>query len=233
MERGLRLALLAVLVMGLATALGFFQVEVALAGCSAGEFDAGGGNCVPCPVGSFCSGPGGPQPCPEGTTSDGGATFCYNTVPSFRPDPDNDGINVPADNCPFVANPGQADTWGGSDGNACDRNYYDSGDGVKIFRLKASGVHQVFGDCLGEVCRLIAAFHPSDLAGLGEYPPDFLRLQAQDGSRWFVDIYWLGEDAIGNKVYQVNVYAPGGLLMDDGFVLFVGEDGTDFFVPHN
>ena len=230
-----RWALIAALLLGLVLGSGFFQVETALAGCSPGEISDGIGGCLPCPAGNFCNGLT-IQPCPPGTDSPGGAAFCspaQGSTLNFIPDPDKDGVDFPLDNCPFVANPEQHDTWGGGEGNACDRNFYDSGDGVVIFRLKASGIYQVFSDCEGTTCTLITTFDPDDFAGLGEYPPDFLRYPAENGSRWFVDVYLLGQDADGNRVYQVNVYAPGGLLTDDGFVIFIAPDGSDFFVPHN
>ena len=43
-------------------------------------------------------------------------------------DSDNDGIPDTEDNCPIVANPGQEDADGDSDGDACEDDY--DGDGV-------------------------------------------------------------------------------------------------------
>jgi len=211
--------------------VGVFAPETAFAGCVPGEFSAAP-LCLPCPPGSFCDG-FSVFACPAGTTSSGGAAFCSPIVGgasiNFVPDADNDGVNIPFDNCPNVPNAGQENTWGGHEGNACDRNYYDSGTGVKIFKQKPSGLYAVYANCQGTVCEQIAQIDPSGLGGIGAYP-DFLRLFTE--SRWFVDVYFLGEDTNGSKVYQVNVYAPGGLLMDDGFFVYIAPDGTDSYIPH-
>ena len=51
-----------------------------------------------------------------------------NTVTmAIDPDPDNDGIPIPDDNCPFTANPSQADSDADATGNACDECINDFG----------------------------------------------------------------------------------------------------------
>ncbi|MBT3996093.1 MAG: hypothetical protein HOF01_09865 [Chloroflexi bacterium] len=54
--------------------------------------------------------------------------FLFRTYEGLDPDTDGDGVNDVDDNCDSVANPGQTDTDGDLEGNACDTD--DDGDGV-------------------------------------------------------------------------------------------------------
>jgi hypothetical protein len=138
-------------------------------------------------------------------------------------DADGDGILNAADNCPTTANPSQENGWGGRLGDACDSDFYDGGVGAKAF-VQSSGQVHIYGNCQGTRCAIIAILGAGDLSEILT-PPDFRRFDHPDGGGWYVDVYFLGTRSDGVKVYQVNIYAADGRLIDDRLLLFIFPDG--------
>jgi hypothetical protein len=163
-----------------------------------------------------------------------GGPFSYTclgpvTILSIDPfaDADGDGVRNGLDNCPFIANRSQEDGWGSSLGDACDPAFYDSGDGAKAFQQK-SGVFDIYGNCQGTRCAIIAQIGADDLSEILPFP-DFRRFSTEQGGGWYVDVYFLGVDAAGNRIYQANIHDAAGRLIDDSLLLVISPDGLMSF----
>jgi hypothetical protein len=140
-------------------------------------------------------------------------TFDYDPMADY----DGDGVINMDDNCINEFNPDQFDGYGSALGDACD-SFYDTQTGIKGYadtNNPASQGFDVWGNCSGDACRLIATFNPLTVS-------DGARYQTADSGGWYVVVYYLGIDN-GVDVYQVNTYNPTDTLMDDRLELLVAN----------
>jgi hypothetical protein len=148
----------------------------------------------------------------------------------FFEDQDSDVVINGLDNCPFIANRGQEDGWGGPEGDACDENYYNGPRGAKAFQQK-DGSFDIYGNCIVGKCSVVANISERDLSNILT-PPDFRRFTSPTGGGWYVDVYFLGRDlsgALGNLIYQVNIHDVAGRLIDDSLQLIISPSGMFSF----
>lgn len=152
-------------------------------------------------------------------------------------DSDGDGVLDGGDNCPTVANPDQADTWGVfGTGDACETHYN------WYFQVQAFPVGDtmhVYSNCSGDQCQLVGIV---DIAALGGSAPGRAALSSGRGSGgrragmtmgeaagWYVQPVLATPDygpSADVKVYIVYVYAPGGELVDNRLEILVYPDGS-------
>lgn len=151
-------------------------------------------------------------------------------------DTDGDGLFDFEDNCPFIPNEDQKNTYGTQAGDACEETYR-SENGL-VYGFIGSDLIGFWGFCTEEGCQLIAGVNPVDFDNItgddaGEYGVDLeggiiLNLEEGDPTRLAV-LYEIGTDD-GNTVYQINVYMLLQQLNDDGsvsaFPMLVDDDFT-------
>jgi hypothetical protein len=143
------------------------------------------------------------------------------TIAEPQGDTDSDGVLNAADNCPFVANVGQADGYGSAAGDACDQaSIYDTLRGAKIFQMK-DGTFHVYGNCrvVGDQtqCVIIAILDARQFSPEAGYQAEFNTPEAGD---WRTLVAYLGKEGAAD-VYQVNIYNERGRLITDGYFILV------------
>jgi hypothetical protein len=83
-----------------------------------------------------------------------------------NPDTDGDSVGDGPDNCPFVANAGQQDTYGDTRGDACEENVDPDGDGLSNSEEAEYGTDpnnaDTDGDGFNDGAEVAAATDPLD-----------------------------------------------------------------------
>jgi uncharacterized protein YgiM (DUF1202 family) len=132
-------------------------------------------------------------------------------------DADGDTIINSRDNCATNRNPDQLDSFGGINGDACDNEFFDNGNGIKIFQQK-DGSFAVFA-CGAGGCREIARVIPGQLSPNG----GTFTFQGTDAQGWSVQVTF---ETFGSEIYRMTVLAPGGGIAESRFQIVINNDGT-------
>lgn len=152
-------------------------------------------------------------------------------------DTDGDGYFDFEDNCPFVPNEDQLNTFGTQSGDACEEPYRS--DNGLVYGFVGSELIGFWGFCTEDGCQLIVGVNPVDFDNItgddaGEYGDELeggiiLNLEEGNPTRMAV-LYEIGTDDDGNTVYQINIYILLQQLNDDGsvsaFPMLVDDDFT-------
>lgn len=134
-------------------------------------------------------------------------------------DTDSDGVEDALDNCPTVANPDQANSWGGDAGDACESPRYDAKDYLVAAFAQADGV-ALWGYCVDKVCSEFGLIDPLKLT-----PTSTLRTGDASNSGYYSLTSFLYEDEHGADVYQVKFYI-NGTLIDNDLKILRHSDGS-------
>ncbi len=133
-------------------------------------------------------------------------------------DSDDDGLLNAADNCPFIANPGQEDNWGATGiGDACDQDFYFSKIGrteVKMFQQHYGAFH--FYACSADGCGLVAVIDPPALA-----KDAALRLYSERFD-WSLEASFVVESG-SQTIYDVTIFDAEGIVYVDDLQLLLAE----------